>query len=151
MNNEPASQRKTDAKRWWERRDATGGAAGGWQRGRWLVAATVRRRGYGNDLKMAATRIVKMVQGAFAQDAEDEIRLGWVTVGPRFAGPVRFPVGEDHDHGVKGLESPSGTCENKVFELPIAEFAAVAVEHGVDAEAVDGWLMVVFFGRWDEG
>ncbi|KAD5960258.1 hypothetical protein E3N88_11730 [Mikania micrantha] len=61
--------RPEELRRWWERRDATRGAAGGWRRGRWLVAATWiwRRPEDGGDQNSEDGA------GAFAQDAEDEI------------------------------------------------------------------------------
>ena len=41
------------------------------------------------------------------------------------ARPRRFPIGEDHNHGVKGLESPSEAGEDEVSQLPRPKLTAV--------------------------
>lgn len=68
-------------------------------------------------------------------------------------GPVRFSIGEDHDHCMKSLKSPSEACEDEMSELPRAELAAVFLEHVVDSEPLRVVVVVVMvdFGRWEEG
>lgn len=68
------------------------------------------------------------------REAADAGSPSAVTVGAGGAPPVRFSVGEDHDHGVEGLERPGEAGEDEVFELPPAELAAVLLQHVVDAE-----------------
>lgn len=49
------------------------------------------------------------------------------------AGPVRFTVGENHDHGVEGLEGPGEAGEYEVLQLPLSELPAVFLQHLIDA------------------
>ena len=64
-----------------------------------------------------------------------------VTVGAGDAPPVWFAVGEDHDHGVEGLERPGEAGEDEVFELPPPELTAVLLQHVVDAELLRRWFL----------
>ncbi|KAF7833901.1 Organic cation/carnitine transporter 4 [Senna tora] len=69
-------------------------------------------------------------------------RRGVANPRPLHAPPIGFAVGEYHDHGVEGLQSPRQARQDEVPQLPPPELTAISPEHVVDAEL----LLLTFSG-----